>query len=111
MRIRLSAYVTALLPLLLLTGCKTTPAAAGTPVPSVMAAPVAAATDPKSAASSKRVCRNEVATGSLMSVRVCETQAQREARDAATRDAKDKLTRPGASTCGGNSGYACKGGG
>jgi hypothetical protein len=43
---------------------------------------------------SKVTCHTEVLTGSRVGVRVCETAAQREARQAAVRASKDQLSRP-----------------
>jgi hypothetical protein len=49
------------------------------------------AADPK--ADSKVSCHTEVPSGSHIGVKVCETAAQREARDAAARDMRDQLNR------------------
>jgi len=58
----------------------------------------AAATSPaesKAANSDSKVtCHTEVPTGSRVGVRVCETAAQREARQAAVRATQDRLSRP-----------------
>jgi len=45
-------------------------------------------------ADSKLTCRTEAPPGSRVAVRICETVAQREAREAAVRDTKDSLNRP-----------------
>jgi len=44
-------------------------------------------------------CHTDVPTGSRVGIRVCETAAQREAREQAVRDTKDALSRP-AVNCG-----------
>ena len=77
------------------TGASTT----ATPASKEAASPTAASTttasaskDPK--ADAKITCRVEVPTGSRVGRRVCETAAQREAREAAVRDQRDQLSRP-----------------
>ena len=42
---------------------------------------------------SKVTCHTQVPTGSRVGVRVCETAAQREARQAAVRSTRDQLSR------------------
>jgi len=54
----------------------------------------AAAGSKVSNADSKVTCDTEVPTGSRVGVRVCATTAQRAAREAAVRAAKDQLSRP-----------------
>src|SRR6516225_10139843 len=77
------------------TGASTT----ATPASKEAASPTAASTttasaskDPK--ADAKITCRVEVPTGSRVGRRVCETAAQREAREAAAQDQRDQLSRP-----------------
>jgi hypothetical protein len=45
-------------------------------------------------ADSKVTCHTEVLTGTRVAARVCETAAQRKARQAAARDTQDQLARP-----------------
>jgi hypothetical protein len=45
-------------------------------------------------ADSKVTCHREVPTGSRVSVKVCETEAVRKAREATVRDTRDTLSRP-----------------
>lgn len=85
----------------------TTPVAGGTVVPAVALStatspPAAASTNTKSVdskaanADSKITCHTEIPAGSRVGVRVCETAAQREAREASVRAIKDQLSRPAA---------------
>lgn len=62
-------------------------------------APMVRATAPSvstkaSNADSKVTCHTEALTGSRVAARVCETAAQRKARQAAARDTQDQLGRP-----------------
>ena len=56
--------------------------------------PVAAEESKASHPDSKVTCRTETPPGSRVALRICETAAQREAREAAVRDTRDSLNRP-----------------
>jgi len=74
------------------------------------AAPGPQAHSKASHADSKVTCRTEAPPGSRVAVRVCETVAQREAREAAVRDTRDSLSRPTPS-CAKLGSNGCAGGG
>ena len=90
----------------LIAGCVAAPAIAGCAIrppektataPQTAAAKsqTAAADSQKSApAPDKVVCHEEAVTGSRFSQRVCETQAQKEARERNTQAVKDTMTHP-----------------
>jgi hypothetical protein len=88
MLIRTVRYV--MLPLLVLVaaGCASAPPATRT---------AAAGTG---AAGSDVECHSETITGSHLSTRVCMTKAEREAREANSREMREKMSLPGAVSCG-----------
>jgi hypothetical protein len=86
-------------------------------VASTTATPPATATSTTAAPASKEAnadtqvtCHTEVPTGSRVGRRVCETAAQREAREAAVRDQRDQLSRP-SPNCGKVGAGGCSNGG
>jgi hypothetical protein len=83
-------------------GCANNPAGAGHGTAANTSAPAeataarkdaVAATSADPRADSKMTCHTEIPPGSHIGVKVCETAAQREARDAAARDMRDQLNR------------------
>ena len=82
---------------LAIAGCTTRPPEKAATTPQMAAAPsqtAAAASQKSAAAADKVVCHEEVVTGSRFSQRVCETPAQKEAREHNTQAVKDTMTRP-----------------
>jgi hypothetical protein len=82
-------------------GCASTPSQPAPPMSTAsLATPAKAAAPATAAADSDIQCHNEKLTGSRLSTRVCLTRAQREARAAEAQAQRDKMSLPGAISCG-----------